>query len=58
VAIGDGGVLWSWGKGTYGQLGSGGTSNRLTAQTVAGLEPVAHIAGGTEHTLGVLSAGP
>ena len=62
VALAEGGVLWVWGNGIYGQLGLGDTNNRLVptllgAGEVFGGSLVRMAACGSAHTLMVTVAG-
>jgi alpha-tubulin suppressor-like RCC1 family protein len=51
------GSAWTVGLGSDGQLGTGGTTSRLTYGPVQGLGPVTEIAGGREHVLALDGAG-
>ena len=65
VAVFDDGTVWTWGNGSYGQLGNGSTSNIdvLTPTEVLGsggtgyLTGVAAIAAGADHSLALKSDG-
>ncbi len=58
VALISGGTLKSWGAGTYGQLGNGGSADSATPVTVAGLtNTVKVIACGNGHSLALLTDG-
>lgn len=53
------GAVKCWGQNSYGQLGDGSTTTRLTPVTVSGLDSgVVSLAGGTYHVCAVMSAGP
>ena len=47
----------AWGQNTYGQLGNGGTEPSYVPEPVHGLAYVAGVAGGTRHSLALLSSG-
>lgn len=50
-----GGEAWCWGRNDEGQLGDGGTTDRLVAVPVAGGHHFISIAAGESHTCGVTS---
>ncbi|MDR1157072.1 MAG: S8 family serine peptidase [Oscillospiraceae bacterium] len=45
------GTVWAWGDNTYGQLGDGTTTDRLTPVQVVGLTNIAAISAGDYHNL-------
>ncbi|MBL8144205.1 MAG: chitobiase/beta-hexosaminidase C-terminal domain-containing protein, partial [Acidobacteria bacterium] len=51
------GVVFAWGKNSYGQLGDRTTTRRTLPTLVAGLTGVVALAGGQEHSLAVRSDG-
>ena len=53
VALATGGAVYAWGSNSYGQLGTGGTMDMATPQTVAGLTNVSSVAAGGNHTAAV-----
>ena len=58
AAVGEDGALFVWGRGFYGQLGTGDTASSLTPRRVAGLPaPVRQVAAGAVHTGIVTEAG-
>ena len=58
AAVGEDGSLFVWGRGEYGQLGTGDTDDRLAPTRVAGLPaPVRQVAAGASNTAIVTEAG-
>lgn len=51
------GTVWTWGSNTYGQLGDGTTTGRVTPAQVSGLTNVTAVAAGAQHTLVLKSDG-
>jgi alpha-tubulin suppressor-like RCC1 family protein len=51
------GTPWTWGENTYGQLGDGSTTTRLSAAKVNGLTDVTDLHGGREHVVALRSDG-
>ena len=51
------GTPWTWGENTYGQLGNGSTTTRLSAAPVSGLSGVVDLHGGREHVVALRSDG-
>ena len=57
VAADANGVVWSWGNGASGQLGTGGTTNVLTPSPINGISNVVSVAAGNAHTLALRADG-
>ncbi len=57
MAIKNDGTVWTWGYGSYGQLGDGGTSNRQTPVQVSGLTGITAIAAGNYHSVALKNDG-
>jgi uncharacterized repeat protein (TIGR03803 family) len=57
VAVDANGVVWSWGDGESGELGTGGTTNVLTPSPITGISNVVGVAAGTQHTLALCADG-
>ena len=51
------GVLYSWGEGSTGQLGHGGTENVAVPRVVDGIGAVVGMTGGTSHSLATTTEG-
>src|ERR1700687_4582165 len=51
------GQIYAWGNNSFGQLGDGTTTNRLSPVPVNGLSGVKSVAGGGEFSLAVMSNG-
>jgi alpha-tubulin suppressor-like RCC1 family protein len=51
------GTVWAWGCNTYGQLGDGTTTYRMTPVLISGMDSVSAIAAGEHHTVAVKSDG-
>ena len=56
-AVTSGGAVWCWGWNTYGQLGDGTTTLRLTPVTVSGLTGVVSVGAGLFQTCALTGAG-
>jgi alpha-tubulin suppressor-like RCC1 family protein len=52
-----GGTVWSWGQGTYGQLGDGGTTNHDLPVRVQGLTDVEQLVGGGDMAFALQRSG-
>jgi alpha-tubulin suppressor-like RCC1 family protein len=57
VALKSDGTVWAWGYNTYGQLGDGTNTNRITPVQVSGLSGVTAIAAGYYDTVALKSDG-
>ena len=57
AAISPGGVPWTWGANTFGQLGNGTTTARPTPGPVPGLDDVVDLHGGREHVIALRENG-
>src|SRR5207237_9882027 len=57
VALGEDGIVWSWGWNKYGQLGDGDLKSRATPARVPGLPPIVQLATGSYHTLALAADG-
>jgi alpha-tubulin suppressor-like RCC1 family protein len=57
VALDSAGMVWTWGRNFFGQLGDGTTENRLVPVNIGGLGEILRIAGGGSHTLVMASDG-
>ena len=51
------GDVWTWGRGSYGQLGHGDNATQLVPKRVEGLANVTDIAAGTYHSMAVGGGG-
>ena len=56
-AVGKGGVVWSWGVNTDGQLGDGTTSPSAIPMQLSGLTGITQVAAGPQYTLALRSDG-
>jgi uncharacterized repeat protein (TIGR01451 family) len=57
LALKGNGTVWTWGSNSYGQLGDGTTTNRLTPGRVGGLAGAVAVAGGSAHNLALMHDG-
>jgi alpha-tubulin suppressor-like RCC1 family protein len=57
AAVSPGGVPWTWGANSFGQLGNGTTQARLTPGPVTGLDDVVDLHGGREHVIALRGNG-
>jgi len=57
VALNDFGIVWSWGKNSYGELGDGTTTERSTPVAVSDLNNVIAISAGYSHTMALTAEG-
>jgi len=56
-AVLSGGTVKCWGRGSYGRLGNGSTSNQTTPVSVSGISTATSVSAGSTHTCAVLSGG-
>src|SRR3990170_4641471 len=57
LALKPDGLVWSWGKNEYGQLGDGSIKNKLSPVQVKHLSSIIAIDGGAWHSLALKSDG-
>ena len=57
LATVSGGGVMAWGQGEEGQIGDGGSTNRMAPVVVPGLSEVVAVAAGSEHSLALLANG-
>ncbi|HKQ60524.1 MAG TPA: hypothetical protein VJS92_04515 [Candidatus Polarisedimenticolaceae bacterium] len=57
VALDGNGRVWTWGGNAHGQIGDGGTVNRVVPYQLPGLTGIVAVAAGMNHTLAVTSTG-
>src|SRR5262249_56532026 len=55
LALKSDGTIWAWGDNTYGQLGDGSNTQRVTPVQITTLSGVVGIAAGPLHSLALLS---
>lgn len=55
--VSPGGVVWTWGANSFGQLGDGTTTARTTPGPVPGLDDVVDLHGGREHVIALRGDG-
>jgi hypothetical protein len=53
LVLKENGTVWAWGDNTYGQLGDGTTTDRLTPVQVVGLTNITDISAGDHHNLAI-----